>query len=419
MKERKKKVVSLMIDDTNKHKKTKYATFVHFSMVARLQDNTVCDDDRYRPAGPSCNVKYIIRTSQLQSTVNSNSLLSPTPHPIMFSHFTLALAPILILLPSVAGHGFVTKVNIDGTTYTGNVPNAQPTDSPIRQIDDIGPVKGASNPYLNCGQAAQLATMVVPANPGSVMEFYWGNPGQENWPHNTGPFMTYMAVCDTSTCDKFNGSTAKWFKIDQIGKKSDMTTWYQQDVMNGKPISVTLPNDVAPGDYLVRHEIIALHLAMTPGGAEFYPSCTQIRVGGSQSGTPNQTVSFPGAYSDSDPGILVPDVYSPGSTYDFPGPPVSNLASPADSSSGSGNGTPASSDSGSPTSTGKGGYPTTTADPTSTGTAQSSTPSSASAVCRLRKRDGSSFARRRSAGVNQHKRRTSFARALRDAIHHS
>jgi hypothetical protein len=50
------------------------------------------------------------------------------------------------------------------------------------------------------------------------------------WPHNTGPIMTYMAACDTSTCDKFNGSTAKWFKIDQIGKKSDGTTFYMQDV---------------------------------------------------------------------------------------------------------------------------------------------------------------------------------------------
>jgi len=41
--------------------------------------------------------------------------------------------------------------------------------------------------------------------------------------------MTYMAKCDTSTCDKFNGSTAKWFKIEQIGKK-DGSTWYQQDI---------------------------------------------------------------------------------------------------------------------------------------------------------------------------------------------
>jgi hypothetical protein len=42
--------------------------------------------------------------------------------------------------------------------------------------------------------------------------------------------MTYMGACDTSTCDKFNGTTAKFFKIDQIGKKSDGSTWYQQDI---------------------------------------------------------------------------------------------------------------------------------------------------------------------------------------------
>jgi hypothetical protein len=42
--------------------------------------------------------------------------------------------------------------------------------------------------------------------------------------------MTYMGACDSSTCDKFNGSTAKWFKIDQIGKESDGNTWYQQDI---------------------------------------------------------------------------------------------------------------------------------------------------------------------------------------------
>lgn len=40
-------------------------------------------------------------------------------------------------------------------------------------MDDIGPVKGASNPDLNCGLSAQLAEMVVPANPGSNVTFQW------------------------------------------------------------------------------------------------------------------------------------------------------------------------------------------------------------------------------------------------------
>jgi Auxiliary Activity family 9 (formerly GH61) len=38
--------------------------------------------------------------------------------------------------------------------------------------------------------------------------------------------------------------------------------------VNGNPASVTLPTQVAPGDYLVHHEIIALHLAVTLGRAE-------------------------------------------------------------------------------------------------------------------------------------------------------
>lgn len=55
-------------------------------------------------------------------------------------------------------------------------------------------------------------------------------------------------------------------------------------------------------------QIIALHLATSMGGAEFYPSCTQVSIGGSGTGQPDSTVLFPGAYSDSDPGIYDPDV---------------------------------------------------------------------------------------------------------------
>ena len=253
--------------------------------------------------------------------------------------------------------------------------------------------------------------------------------------------MTYMGACDTSTCDKFNGSTAKFFKIDQIGKKSDGNTWYQADIsayhliflsplarlintrkhdtVNGSPASVTLPTEVAPGDYLVRHELIALQLAVSVGGAEFYPSCTQIRVGGSKTGTPNQTVSFPGAYNDNDPGIYDPNVYSPGSSYTFPGGPVSNLASPADMTGQlSGNGSSSSPAGSSPpsSSTEENGKPTSTNGAGSsppTGIAQSPL----SQVCKLQKRDAPLS--RRDSGIEQHKRHMSFMRAIRGVFYHS
>lgn len=134
---------------------------------------------------------------------------------------------------------------------------------------------------------------------------------------------------------------------------------------------MTLPSNIAPGNYLIRHEIIALHLANSKGGAEFYPSCAQLKVGGSGTGKPNpdELVSLPGAYSDSDPGIFVPSIYDGGSKYQFPGPQIASFVNGGgdsdnggDSGSGSGSGSGASSTkgagSGQATATSKGPRPT-------------------------------------------------------------
>jgi len=107
--------------------------------------------------------------------------------------------------------------------------------------------------------------------------------------------MTYMASCGDTTCDQYNSTNAEWFKIDETGLEPGNVTWYQQDIstsvlenvhitatltcprlVNRSPANVTIPSTLKSGQYLIRHEIIALHLATTVGGAEFYPSCTQV-----------------------------------------------------------------------------------------------------------------------------------------------
>ena len=57
-------------------------------------------------------------------------------------------------------------------------------------------------------------------------------------------------------------------------------------------------------------QLIALQLAMSIGGAEFYPMCAQVVISGSGTGTPSsdETCTFPGGYSNTDPGIYVPNV---------------------------------------------------------------------------------------------------------------
>lgn len=252
---------------------------------------------------------------------------------------TFLLLSLLVLrnaCPAKA-HGYVAQVSIDGEIYMGNVPNAQPSPSIVRQIDDISPVKGASNPYMNCGQAAQLAALVADANPGSQFQFWWKDGDGTNWPHDIGPIMTYMASCVGTTCDKYNSTNAEWFKIEETGLEPGNMTWYQQNIMDGWPANVTLPSNLEPGQYLIRHEIIALHLATELGGAEFYPSCTQVNILGNQTGTPtsNEEVTFPGGYSDTDPGIYDPTVFDTPVQYTFPGPPVATLVTSSSSTSSS------------------------------------------------------------------------------------
>ncbi|KAG6829903.1 hypothetical protein H0H92_003036 [Tricholoma furcatifolium] len=318
------------------------------------------------------------------------------------------------LVSSVLGHGYVSEVSIAGTSYKGNIPGATPNPSIIRQITTIDPVKGANNSDLNCGFGAQAAANVGNAMPGDQVQFYWGDGGGTlNWPHNTGPLMTYMASCGSTTCDKFDTTQAKWFKIDQQGQENNDgnggATWYQNNVseyriprskvdlkanspsVNGEPVNVTLPPTLAAGNYVVRHEIIALQLAVSLGGAEFYPSCTQITVGGSQTGGPteDELVSFPGAYSDTDPGIYDPNVYNGGSTYTFPGPPVaafaassaSNTNSTSSGSTGTGTASTASS-----TTSASGTGTTSTASGTTSASGATSTGSSSNSTCKLKKR---------------------------------
>jgi len=281
--------------------------------------------------------------------------------------FVWFLAPFL----PVHAHGYVAQVTIDGTAYSGNVPNAEPTPSIVRQINSINPVKGSSNPYLNCGQDAQKAALVADANPGSHLQFLWLDGDGTHWPHNTGPLMTYMASCGDTTCDQYDPTDAEWFKIEETGLEPGNTTWYQQNIMNGSPANVTIPSTLQSGQYLIRHEIIALHLATTMGGAEFYPSCTQVNVGGSQVGmaTASEEVKFPGGYSDTDPGIYDPTVFNTPTQYTFPGPPISSFISGTNSSSSS-SGTGSDSDGG--------------ASPSSTPSTPSTTASPGSATCIVR-----------------------------------
>ncbi|KAG7440428.1 glycoside hydrolase [Guyanagaster necrorhizus] len=237
----------------------------------------------------------------------------------------------------VAAHGYVQKVTIDGTEYTGPAVDSGSTDGITREVSTQDPVKGATNSNLTCGPGAIAAIQVADANPGSSISFLWTGASGSAWPHNVGPMITYMTNCGDQSCADYDPTGTEWFKIEEVGKTDG--TWAQAALMSGTAAEVTLPSNLAAGNYIIRHEIIALHNAQAEGGAEFYPSCTQLKVGGSGTGTPSDSdlVKLPGAYSDTDPGILI-DVYtdSQNDSYTFPGPAVVDLGGDGTSSSSRG-----------------------------------------------------------------------------------
>lgn len=75
---------------------------------------------------------------------------------------------------SALAHGFVSRITVDGKVFKGNVPNGKEDPSIIRLISTTSPVKGTSNPDINCGQGSpHPAADIGNAMPGSKLEFVW------------------------------------------------------------------------------------------------------------------------------------------------------------------------------------------------------------------------------------------------------
>jgi hypothetical protein len=99
----------------------------------------------------------------------------------------------LAALPLVAAHGLVSSLEIDGQNFPGNLPLGPSNPSIIRQINDPSPVKGATNPSVNCGPGAPNAVYYAKANPGSKFAFKWTGADLSNVRILTSPCL--VCIC--------------------------------------------------------------------------------------------------------------------------------------------------------------------------------------------------------------------------------
>jgi hypothetical protein len=65
-------------------------------------------------------------------------------------------------------------------------------------------------------------------------------------------------------------TTAGWFKIAEDGLDSSGKWGVDRLIASGGVQTISIPACIAPGQYLLRGELIALHSASSSGGAQFY-----------------------------------------------------------------------------------------------------------------------------------------------------
>ncbi|KAF8911200.1 glycosyl hydrolase family 61-domain-containing protein [Mucidula mucida] len=210
--------------------------------------------------------------------------------------FSLAAASLFIT--TVAGHATFQQFWI-GDVDAGS--------SCVRTPASNSPVTDVTSADIACNAGAASSSGVCPVQPGeSVTVEMHQQPGDRSCANEAiggnhfGPVIVYMAAVDDATSAV--GADVGWFKVSEMG------------LDNCGHYGFTIPSDIAPGDYLIRAEVIALHSASGANGAQFYPSCYQVN----RNCDPD-TVSLPGAYDASDPGILI-NIYIQLDTYTVPGP---------------------------------------------------------------------------------------------------
>jgi cellulase len=164
------------------------------------------------------------------------------------------------------------------------------------------PTTSYNNSDIICHKSATNAQIAAPVKAGGKVELQW-----TPWPvSHHGPVIDYMANCN-GPCETVDKTTLSWFKVDQVGLLNPNVTsgYWGTDVLinNNNSWVVEIPPTLAKGNYVLRHEIIALHAAGSAGGAQVYPQCVNLAVSGTGTAKP---AGIPATqfYTPTDPGIL-------------------------------------------------------------------------------------------------------------------
>ncbi|KAH8719189.1 endoglucanase IV [Phaeosphaeriaceae sp. PMI808] len=253
------------------------------------------------------------------------------------------LALVLQVMPVVLAHGRITQITTStGTVYPGWNPEfalTPPVPSLVAwRASNLGniyvPPSRFNTTDITCHFDATPGALHVNTTAGDTLKLQWNE-----WPvSHVGPVLNYLAACNGS-CFDAKKENLKWIKIEEMGWLNETGwdslmlggTWATNILIsNNYQWTVRIPQSLAGGNYVLRHEIIALHVAEELNGAQAYPQCVNLRVKRAKFQKEKKLVGGDlgtNLYGLRDNGILV-NVHSNIKGYKIPGPRVWRGATP-------------------------------------------------------------------------------------------
>ncbi|KAI1123015.1 lytic polysaccharide monooxygenase [Nemania abortiva] len=244
--------------------------------------------------------------------------------------FSTIAAFSLPLIQLASAHGYVSGIKVNqGAWIAGSNPNwyYQPAGTApktpgwqaLNQDNGFVSPDAYTTSDIACHKSATPGQTYIQANAGDTLTLYWNT-----WPDtHKGPIINYLAKC-SGECTAATPGGLSFTKISQSAylSGSNPGTWVTDTMIAQNFTSdVKIPSSLAAGNYVLRHEIIALHSAGSANGAQSYPQCLNIKVGGSGSTALPAGEAATKFYTPTDPGILF-NLYTTFSSYSIPGPSV-------------------------------------------------------------------------------------------------
>ncbi|KAJ4293828.1 glycoside hydrolase 61 [Collariella sp. IMI 366227] len=228
---------------------------------------------------------------------------------------------------SVSAHGHVKNIVVNGLSYQGYEINTFPyMQNPPAVVGwtatntDNGFVApdAFASPDIICHRSATNAKGHAAVTAGDKVLIQW-----DTWPESHhGPVIDYLANCGSAGCETVDKTALEFFKISEVGlvdgTKAPGVWGSDQLIANNNAWLVQIPPNIAPGNYVLRHEIIALHSGNQANGAQNYPQCFNLQITGSGTATPTG-IKGTALYKPTDAGILA-NIYTSPVKYEIPGP---------------------------------------------------------------------------------------------------